>query len=154
MSNVPLVRPGLMTRRSSLPECVKSPGTTFTIFSGCLNVCAGWNVNFSMDDTLIRAYAMEIEELAMVPQMHGQSLLVGVQNERVQACPWSDYAGEEYPRTHNWSPLKSPKATTLSPLSNPLLPASMREFPVNRLGGKGHIECTGWNIVVKARMEI
>lgn len=54
----------------------------------------------------------------------------------------SDKASE-YACTHNWSPLKSPNAIIRSPSSNPMEPASMREFFVNRLGGKGHIDETG-----------
>jgi len=56
--NPPLVSPGynvksirllvslwLMTRRSSFPECVKSPGTTFNTFLLCLNEPASTNEN-------------------------------------------------------------------------------------------------------------
>ena len=46
-------------------------------------------------------------------------------------------------RTDNWSPLKSPNATTLPSGSRPMEPASMRELPVNRFGGKGHIDVAG-----------
>lgn len=46
-------------------------------------------------------------------------------------------------QTYNWSPLKSPNATIRPPSFNPMEPACMREFFVNRLGGKGHIDDTG-----------
>lgn len=44
-----LLRLWLMTRRSSFPECVKSPGTTFSTFLLCLNVPASTNENSSSD---------------------------------------------------------------------------------------------------------
>jgi len=41
--------------------------------------------------------------------------------------------------THNWSPLKSPNATTLPSVSSPRDPAPSKAFPLNRFGGNGHI---------------
>jgi len=50
---------------------------------------------------------------------------------------------EQYNRytryTHNWSPLKSPNATTLPSVSSPRDPALSKAFPLNRFGGSGHI---------------
>ena len=42
--------------------------------------------------------------------------------------------------THNWSPLKSPNATTLPSVSSPRDPALSKALPLNRFGGNGHIE--------------
>jgi hypothetical protein len=44
-----LLRLWLMTRRSSFPECVKSPGTTFNTLLLCLNAPASTNENNSSD---------------------------------------------------------------------------------------------------------
>ena len=41
--------------------------------------------------------------------------------------------------THNWSPLKSPKATTVASGNTPIDPAFRSALPLNRFGGNGHI---------------
>lgn len=51
--------------------------------------------------------------------------------------------------THDWSPLKSPKATTLPSPFKPIEPASSKLLPVNRFGGNGHH--TAWDAGRKMR---
>ena len=41
--------------------------------------------------------------------------------------------------TYNWSPLKSPNATTLPSVSSPRDPALSKALPLNRFGGNGHM---------------
>ncbi|ELU43757.1 hypothetical protein AG1IA_02209 [Rhizoctonia solani AG-1 IA] len=78
----------------------------------------------------------------MIPNPCIDLFLIFTQRQQVQAfLPWS-VPGEpkDIERgTHNWSPFKSPNATTLpwTPCS-PSSPAKMSPFDWNRLEGKGH----------------
>lgn len=55
--------------------------------------------------------------------------------------------------THNWSPLRSPKAATLPSGVRPREPAPIRELLVNRLGGKGQIAFTDNQFTKNARVQ-
>lgn len=78
----------------------------------------------------------------MIPEVDGQGLLIGPNRNQIEARnpilkTWRDY--EVCKDAHNWSPLKSPNATTLPSVSSPRDPAPSRAFPLNRFGGNGHI---------------
>ena len=133
-----------MTRRSSFPECVKSPGTTFNTLLLCLNAPASANENNSSNQmftiNFARTYSSyhgsngrrrEFVDLRLTSRhpIFGNILLLFY---------W--YIGI---KTHSWSPLKSPNATTLPSPLKPIAPASINEFPLKRFGGKGQMAILG-----------
>ena len=78
----------------------------------------------------------------MIPEVNGESLLIRSDGNHIKTeirfavvrGVWGVHGD-----THNWSPLKSPNATTLPSVSSPRDPAPSKAFPLNRFGGNGHM---------------
>jgi hypothetical protein len=86
----------------------------------------------------------------MFPVMDAQALLVVGDAQNIQASKHEFVLTKVTSKTYDWSPSKSPNATTrMSPVS-PTEPASMSELLVNRFLGNGH-HSSAWALTASRR---
>ena len=80
--------------------------------------------------------------------------MIRAQCQEVQAATWLSMPLDgDGSSTHNWSPLKSPNATTVESGHTPMEPALSSALPLNRFGGKGHIAEVGRTLSSGTRRE-